>query len=83
MWCFGRVFYRFMFFGIKNAKTNFLKKISTLIAVLQVITNLSSRLEKTTTIWIFAYYRFFFLIFQDFENHQLHMLKSFYVFYFM
>ena len=31
--CFGRVFYHFTIFGFKNAKLNFLKKISVLSAV--------------------------------------------------
>ena len=42
--CFGRVLYHFRIFKFKNAKIIFLKKISEM--EVQVITNLSSRLEK-------------------------------------
>ena len=52
---FGRVFYHFTIFGFKNAKINFLKKISVLSAVftaiqVQVIANMPSRLEKHQTL---------------------------------
>ena len=51
-------------------------------------TNLSSRIEKQHQTLITDFYEFFlkssFFAFSDiFKNHQLHILKSFYVFYFM
>ena len=57
------------FFGLKNAKIKFLKKIRGLSAVffrikVQVISNPSSRLEKTPNPSIFAYERFFVIFFK-------------------
>ena len=50
--CFGRVFYHFTIFGVKNAKINFLNKnkrfnCSFYQIEVQMITNPSSRLKKT------------------------------------
>ena len=92
--CFARVFHYFMIFGFKNAKINFLKKTSISIEVFielkyrRLQTHLAN-LKNTPDTWIFAYDRYFMIFFYKsslsdiFENHQLHILESLYVFYFM
>ena len=62
--CFGRVFYPFTIFGFKNAKINFLKKISVLSAVfieiqVQVIATCLVILKKHKTFDILLMTDFF------------------------
>ena len=98
-WCFERAFYHFTIFGFKKCKNQNFEEYKGFEGIfrieVQVISNPSSRLEKnkeTPNPWIFAYERFFtnlltkssFSTFSNiFENNQLHILISLYVFYFM
>ena len=94
-WCFERVFYHFKFFGLKNAKIPLLKKISSVSAVFIELKCmcLPTHLADTNKTLIFVpftdFFRFFeeknliFCMFIYFENLQLHIQKSLYVFYFM